>query len=375
MRVNVRGSARAEGVVTLVRTRKARSGSFAHEYTVGNEKYTHFSEDDFQLLAMGDYVRFEFQVRQARSGYRFVYRAINEGTIELIATASKSGEIQGHVYVLTNKSMPGLCKIGFTTGRSIDRASALSSNTGVPTPFEVARSIPIYGDARLVERTCHLRLEKHRRGKEFFNVSASTAERTVNDCYRELYPGQPAIDGAGLDERLVERKKLRQIKLAELEKDRKRREYEASPDHQWLKSGQVVVVDREYLETPLISYPNFWKRIFTPPPPSWLHVRVVGRRGYRTKGGAPWRVLVAGRSGWNSVSSSYDFFTYRDARAHVDVELQVRVIPNVRIEVEVATELIKNIETIDRTRIVKTNSGYVVAIKDIRDLVFDNADS
>ena len=45
---------------------------------------------------------------------------------------------EGFVYVLTNTSMPGLIKLGFTTQSPPKRAEQLSHETPVPTPFKVA---------------------------------------------------------------------------------------------------------------------------------------------------------------------------------------------------------------------------------------------
>lgn len=43
------------------------------------------------------------------------------------------------IYVLTNDAMPGLIKIGRTSGESVERRVAeLSRATGVPLPFKVA---------------------------------------------------------------------------------------------------------------------------------------------------------------------------------------------------------------------------------------------
>ena len=43
----------------------------------------------------------------------------------------------GYIYILSNPAMPGVLKIGFTT-RSVDqRASEISSSTGIPEPFNV----------------------------------------------------------------------------------------------------------------------------------------------------------------------------------------------------------------------------------------------
>jgi hypothetical protein len=45
------------------------------------------------------------------------------------------------IYVLSNKTMPGIYKIGFTKGDPATRAKQISSSTGVPVPFEVEFSL------------------------------------------------------------------------------------------------------------------------------------------------------------------------------------------------------------------------------------------
>jgi len=41
------------------------------------------------------------------------------------------------IYILTNEAMPGLVKIGFTTGENVEsRIAPLSGATGIPLPFE-----------------------------------------------------------------------------------------------------------------------------------------------------------------------------------------------------------------------------------------------
>ena len=46
------------------------------------------------------------------------------------------------VYILMNKDMPGLIKIGHTSGTAGERAKKLSQSTSVPSPFEVIYEIP-----------------------------------------------------------------------------------------------------------------------------------------------------------------------------------------------------------------------------------------
>ena len=56
-------------------------------------------------------------------------------------------EVEGHVYILSNASMPSLLKVGFTTGKVTKRASELSDMTSVPTAFKVEWSHPVTGNA------------------------------------------------------------------------------------------------------------------------------------------------------------------------------------------------------------------------------------
>lgn len=77
----------------------------------------------------------------------------------------------GFVYCLSNDSMPGVYKVGFTTTSPFSRAAALSCATGVAEPFNVMfyidSAIP-YG----VEKEIHEALDEFRvsGNREFFRV-------------------------------------------------------------------------------------------------------------------------------------------------------------------------------------------------------------
>ena len=79
----------------------------------------------------------------------------------------------GSVYVLTNKSMPNLVKIGYTTRTAKDRANELYEKiTGVPMPFNVAHEEICENPAEL-ETLIHEELDQFRPNKyrEFFEFS------------------------------------------------------------------------------------------------------------------------------------------------------------------------------------------------------------
>lgn len=90
--------------------------------------------------------------------------------------ASKSEpESPGYVYILSNPTLPGLVKIGYTRKSVAERVRHLSSSTSIPAPFKVVASFhtatPVAHEAE-----AHARLAPHRQpGREFFAVSEAQA--------------------------------------------------------------------------------------------------------------------------------------------------------------------------------------------------------
>lgn len=78
---------------------------------------------------------------------------------------------QGILYFLVNPSMPGLVKIGRTTGELSDRLQQLSS-TGVPAPFEVVAAFYVR-NSQECEAAVHKKLMAYRDNpkREFFSAS------------------------------------------------------------------------------------------------------------------------------------------------------------------------------------------------------------
>jgi len=86
------------------------------------------------------------------------------------------------VYVLTNPTMPGLCKIGFTKNKPSERVKQINSGTGVAMDFVVEWAFPCF-NAHDVEKQVHRYLEdsgfRVNKNKEFFNVSVNEAKAVV----------------------------------------------------------------------------------------------------------------------------------------------------------------------------------------------------
>lgn len=81
--------------------------------------------------------------------------------------------IRGWVYVLTNKAMPDIVKIGFSTKDPSLRAGELDG-TGLPHSFFVEYDALVV-DPRDVEQQVHQRLREYHEGKEFFRITISQA--------------------------------------------------------------------------------------------------------------------------------------------------------------------------------------------------------
>lgn len=86
------------------------------------------------------------------------------------------------VYVLSNASMPGCLKIGYTTLNPEKRAKQLSSSTGVATPFIVEYSFRCF-DAELLEGELHKFFSSYRinNNREFFRLSLDEVKKAIKN--------------------------------------------------------------------------------------------------------------------------------------------------------------------------------------------------
>lgn len=86
---------------------------------------------------------------------------------------------KGYVYILSNPSMPGLVKIGMTTGEPSARAGQLQT-TGVPTPFVLESFVPT-PDCAALEAIMHDEFSARRvdPSREFFRVELREVEAAL----------------------------------------------------------------------------------------------------------------------------------------------------------------------------------------------------
>jgi len=103
----------------------------------------------------------------------------------------------GFIYVLVNKSMPGLLKIGFTTDSAYKRAKALSKPTGVPSEFRVLFSLPVIF-CHQVEKNVHCDLAEYRSNKnrEFFDCDPLMALDVIERNIDQINAGKKITKAA-----------------------------------------------------------------------------------------------------------------------------------------------------------------------------------
>ena len=90
---------------------------------------------------------------------------------------------KGYIYILSNKSMPGIYKIGCTSRTPEERAAELYT-TGVPSPFSVEYSINIDNYA-YIEKAIHIKLSNYNCGKEFFRCDLFKCVLEIRDIVKK----------------------------------------------------------------------------------------------------------------------------------------------------------------------------------------------
>ena len=87
-----------------------------------------------------------------------------------------------YIYVLVNPSIPGICKIGFTTTTVYDRVRQINKATGVITPWDPVFSYKC-SDGRALEREIHEELElmgvRVNNRREGFAISTTSARELI----------------------------------------------------------------------------------------------------------------------------------------------------------------------------------------------------
>jgi hypothetical protein len=100
------------------------------------------------------------------------------------AVLDPSGAVRAteYVYVLVNKSVPNMVKIGMTTNTPDQRARQISAATGVATPWIPVYSFQCYRsdllEAELHEHFHYCRINTSR---EMFEIDSHTAQKVIEE--------------------------------------------------------------------------------------------------------------------------------------------------------------------------------------------------
>jgi hypothetical protein len=86
----------------------------------------------------------------------------------------------GFIYILLNRALPGLVKIGKTTKLPEKRAAELSTSSGVPLPYQVYYAVRV-SDCHEAEKIIHKGLAEFRDNlaREFFNIAPENAKAAI----------------------------------------------------------------------------------------------------------------------------------------------------------------------------------------------------
>jgi len=130
--------------------------------------------------------------------------------------------LQGHIYILSNPSMPGLVKIGRTHREVSTRMNELNS-TGVPTPFKLVYSC---WSSNCIDLETHIHAQiagSRMKGREFFRLSPDEAIDIVENAHRQDNPTQEILElERKKEEKIKLERSLKREKIIEREKNRKK---------------------------------------------------------------------------------------------------------------------------------------------------------
>jgi hypothetical protein len=129
-------------------------------------------------------------------------------------------DVNGYVYVLSNPSMFGLLKIGYTERTVEERVNELNRETGVPSDFIIecyfSSNRPQQMEARIHRRLSEYRLQN----KEFFNIDFNGALGVI----KEVLNKEPVFIQKHRDEVRLEQDRKERLEQDRLEKQRLKRE-------------------------------------------------------------------------------------------------------------------------------------------------------
>lgn len=158
--------------------------------------------------------------------------------------------MRGWVYVMSNRSMPNLVKVGFSTKDPDLRAKELD-HTGTPHPYVVDYEALVHHPYK-VEQKAHKLLAQFNEGKEWFRCSAEDAiyaikQATVGEVLQESFR---KVDRQAVEARVAtEKKRLHEAQIEKERLDRARAKVEQSVEQvrqRYQTQLDSLIVDRPF---------------------------------------------------------------------------------------------------------------------------------
>ncbi len=147
-------------------------------------------ETDYNDYELGDRVTYSFMLDDDFGFWEGInMNEIKEFVGEGILDPTSSVKKPEYVYVLVNKTMPGICKIGMTTTSVNQRVKEINSATGVVSPwFSVFKYKCI--NSRVLEKAVHEKLEslgyRVNPKREGFEIDSNTAIELIKELGESL---------------------------------------------------------------------------------------------------------------------------------------------------------------------------------------------
>lgn len=336
----------ADGIANKCTSRIAKSGNFAHSFFLKEVQYTFFSTDELSPVMEGDRVRFEYEVRKLRSGSRNTYSSVIQDSLRVDAPHTITTSIKGIVYILSNPSMRGLLKIGYTTRTAEERVSELSGQTNMPTAFKVEWVLPVIGDPMAVEQRAHTLLAKKKEGKEFFRTSLEEAKSACMMGFAEIHPEQAeAMDNAFSDR--AREVKHRRDQLARTRKEREEAEkarnekiaFWNSPKGKWLSEGLCAVLLHDFDYPPNENSVSIFKKLLGEKFENYLEAEISASEDNEL---VDWHLSVRGRSKEKRIWLRQKVLTIDDGLRQVKTHLKEFEIKNYQLCITIPVCLIDN---------------------------------
>ena len=148
--------------------------------------------------------------------------------------------MKGYVYIISNKAMPGLFKVGYTLKDPALRAQELNS-TGVPHPYLVEFEI-LVDEPYTLEQNVHSYLKRFNESKEWFRCDFDECVMAIHYCYK----------GKVYYERIIKREPEQEYERRKAEKQKRqaaeeqaRREQQVREEQKQREEEEKTSLDKE----------------------------------------------------------------------------------------------------------------------------------